>query len=151
MKTTLLWLLMAGTLPVAAQNTCSYAIEVLDGQTISTTHSTAETDVWYKFTPSSHVRVTISRVELTSLETYVLIYTDCGTINYIAFNDKISNPEYSHLTFEGKAGVTYYIRWDYNSTLLGQTYKWNLSTRDPVPGDFCSIALDASEGNNQCI
>ena len=81
MKTTLLWLLMAGTLPVAAQNTCSTASEVEAGQTTTTTHLTANTDVWYKFTPSSHVRVTISTLGLTTLDTYVLVYTECGTIN----------------------------------------------------------------------
>lgn len=146
MKTTLLWLLMAGTLPVAAQNTCSTALSVITGEH-QATHPTENADVWYKFTPSTHVRVTLSTLGLTTLDTYVLVYTECGSINYIAFNDNNSNSLQSHLTFEGKAGITYYIRWKYNSTLLNTPYKWKLSTSDPVPGDFCSNAKLATSSN----
>ncbi|PZX10828.1 putative secreted protein (Por secretion system target) [Breznakibacter xylanolyticus] len=153
MKTTLLWLLLAGWMSVAAQIDCENASSITlegFGQIETTTRHTSENgDMWYQFTPTEHARVTISSVGSTS-DTYVLVYKSCPPADYFVFSEDYNGSKQSQLTFEGIKGTTYYICWKYKGSLLNEDYSWRLTTSEPVAGDFCSNAFAAQAGENNC-
>ncbi len=100
---------------------CSAAITASLGENTADNSSGSQ---WFEYTPTVDATVTISSCDLTSADTYVYLYTDCGASEVYKSDDNCSYQ--SELSFEAQANTTYYIKW--SNTFTSSSYTWTITT-----------------------
>ncbi|MGB3467150.1 MAG: hypothetical protein WBA74_17850, partial [Cyclobacteriaceae bacterium] len=111
----------------------------------NTADHTVFSTLYYEFVSTSDAVLTIDNCNLTSVDTKVSLYEECGT-TAIAQNDDFCATQ-SSLVYLVKRGQPYTIAWESKET--GVTYDWNLTLSDIMIGDICSQPKTASVGTNQ--
>jgi len=101
-------------------------------------------DQWFKYTATRDGKIVVSTCDLTTEDTYVAVYKDCDGWG-VGGNDNYCNLQ-SRFSFQSKAGTTYYIKWESNTS---GKYKWILTEEDPLPGEYCITAMDAIADTNE--
>ncbi len=107
-------------------DSCNDPILASVGDTNMADH-TAGTDQWYRYESQVNGSITLSTVGLTTEDTKVFVYDDCGGV-LIDSNDDSSGTQ-SEISFTGVVGGVYFIKWDNQYT--NGTYNWSL-TQDGV-------------------
>jgi hypothetical protein len=110
------------------------------------THTADNTngDHWFQFTPSLSGIYSFSTQGMTSEDTYVEIYSQCGS-SRISYNDDALGNSQSYLEIYLTANQTYYINWD--SRYTDSIYNWELNFIEAVEGNIiCNNSLIISEG-----
>jgi hypothetical protein len=102
------------------------------------------TDQWFMYTATISGTITLSTCGLTTENTNVKVYNECGG-SLITYNDDICNSQ-SAVTFSTTLGETYYFRW--MPTFTSTSYTFSLTENENEPGDECSNALVANSGDN---
>ncbi len=91
---------------------------------------------WFTYTATMDGKMILENLS-ESADSYISVYTDCGS--YSIEND------YDELTFECTSNVTYYIRWRNYSN---EIFNWSLSESVLVDGEFCTNAIEATANEN---
>jgi hypothetical protein len=98
------WSLSMDTL--APGELCDLPIPVTQG--MHTMSNVFGQEQWFSYTPSDTLLVTLTSCGLIGQDTYVAIYTDCGTM--VANNDDFCGFQ-SEVSYVMNGGVTYIIQW----------------------------------------
>ncbi len=138
--TTFKWTITLDNIP--AGNYCSSAYEAKAGLNLATN---AFGQTWFRYTPAKNCKTTVSSCGLTGDDTYIQLQKGkCTDLTYIDENDNFCDSQ-SSLSFDADSGITYYISWlNYSH----DTFSWKLTEEPLLPGDFCSVAINANIGTN---
>ncbi len=103
-------------------------------------------DVWFVYTATKTGKITVYNCNMTTFNTVVMIYKKQGYSQTLIEANDNGCGEQSKVSFASDSGAIYYIVW--RIWYATGTFKWILKEQNPKPGDICSLALDASIGDN---
>jgi hypothetical protein len=93
-------------------------------------------DQWFKYIAKNKSKITISACDLTTEDTYVIVYKDCeGT--KVALNDDFCGSQ-SKVSFNADTGEVYYIVW--KNFFTSKSFNWILS----------ALIIDAGHDTSIC-
>ena len=106
-------------------------------------------DVWFKYTATQNGDVTVSACGLTTLDTKMAVFANCGDFEAIACNDDFCGLQ-SQLVFTGTTGTTYYISIGaFGATAFGSgQISVAVGGGGGPTNDDCSGAIAANIGSN---
>ena len=106
-------------------------------------------DVWFKYTATQNADITVATCGLTTLDTKMAIFLNCGDTDAIACNDDNCGLQ-SSVTFPGTSGTTYYISLGaFGATQFGSgQLSVNVGGGGGPTNDDCSGSIVANVGSN---
>lgn len=110
-------------------------------------NESSDVPMWFSYTPETDGDLSISSVGLTTTDTYLYVFDECGEAPF-AENDDFGDDYQSKLLLaDMKAGETFYIYWgnEYSS----EPFEWNLEQITISTGELCENPETAVQGTNE--
>lgn len=113
---------------------CEDAAEVTGTGTYTSDNTLGEQ--WFKYTnpTSKTLEVTFSSCDMTTGNTWLILYKNCDQIFGAVGNDDFCDTQ-SQITYFVEASETVYLVW--RDTYYKESFDWNLATKTPAAGDLC--------------